>query len=115
MSYRRVIPRDLFNEADLLKMYGKLWIALDDLHTHMATLDEGDGSPFEIQQDPADGSLSIANLEFRIAGSIWRLKRPLNTRQPWSLWVFDDETEERVFTMGGALSPEFRRLIGAET
>lgn len=26
MTYRRVIPRDLFNEADLLKCLGRLYI-----------------------------------------------------------------------------------------
>lgn len=28
--YIRVVPRDLFNEGDLLKCYGRLWILLDE-------------------------------------------------------------------------------------
>lgn len=33
MSYFRVIPRDLFNEASLLKCYGRLAILLDDMRS----------------------------------------------------------------------------------
>ncbi len=38
MTYKRVIPRDLFNEANLLKCYGALWIALDNARGHTAKL-----------------------------------------------------------------------------
>jgi hypothetical protein len=33
VSYFRVIPRDLFNEASLLKCYGRLAILLDDMRS----------------------------------------------------------------------------------
>lgn len=120
MTYARVVPRDLFNEGDLLKCYGRLWICLDELHAHYAELSEGSGAPFDIRQDEGSGALTVANLRFTIGGSPYRLTRPLNTRQPWSLYATDEDDEETaVFTAEGDLSPDFLRLItiarGAET
>ena len=51
MTYTRVIPRDLFNEGDLLKCYGRLWILLDETRGHVAQLGEEEqlpSAPFEI-------------------------------------------------------------------
>jgi hypothetical protein len=107
------VPRDLFNEADLLKCYGRLWIELDNRGAHMAVLDEGDGSPFEIVQDQSDGSTSVANIELRIAERPYRLSRPLNSRLPWRLYVDVDDEPVGVFTPDGQLTPEFLDLIGA--
>jgi hypothetical protein len=112
MTYRRVVPRDLFNEADLLKCYGRLWILLDDHRRHDAYLGEGDGSPFVITQDPADGSITVSNLLFRVNGNTWRLSRPLNSRAPWPMYASRHDEEVSVFTEEGKLTAEFRQLIG---
>jgi hypothetical protein len=120
MSYLRVIPRDLFNEASLLKCLGRLWILLDNLPAgHVARLgnDDGDhdGTAFRIEQSDNDGSINVANLPFRIGGRRYHLSRPLNSRQPWPLYATDDDDEETtVFGDGGEFTPEFRRLIGAD-
>jgi hypothetical protein len=122
MTYQRVIPRDLFNEADLLKCYGRLWICLDNLRDHKATLgafrntyDPGDhtGEAFRIEQSQDDGSTTVANVPFAIDGRRLHLSRPLNSRDPWPLWIDDEQAEicERVFTDEGELSPEFLELI----
>lgn len=117
MSYRRVIPRDLFNEASLLKCYGRLWILLDNLgpHAHRAVLDGGGGSPFRIVQSEGDGSLTIGNLPFTIGRRPFRLFRPLNSRAAWPLYAIDDEDEDaeevEVFTEAGDLTPGFLALI----
>jgi len=122
MTYFRVIPRDLFNEADLLKCYGRLWILLDQTRGHKATLgkvtngiDPGEhsGETFQIVQDSNDGSLTIANVPFRIAGKRFALSRPLNSRDHWPLWVEDEAGDicEPVFTDEGELSPEFLKLL----
>lgn len=119
MTYLRVIPRDLFNEADLLKCLGRLWILLDGLppghHAGFGRCDlDYDGAPFHIEQDPADGSISVENLLFRINGNRWRLRRPLNSRAPWPLYADRHDEEVSVFTESGELTAEFRVLIGAE-
>ena len=108
----------------LRKCYGRLWICLDNLQGHCAILGDGEthgaqddhsGDPFVIYQDESDGSTSIANVRFSIAGKRYRLYRPLNSREPWSLWcehIWDDDIDPiEVFTECGDLSPEFKELI----
>jgi hypothetical protein len=113
MAYRRVIPRDLFNEADLLKCLGRLCILLENHQGHRAELSEGDGAPFDIQQDESSGALEVRNLPFRIAGNPFRLTRPLNSRRPWPLYAEDEDDAWSVFTSDGELTPEFLDLIKA--
>lgn len=118
MAYRRVIPRDLFNESSLLKCLGRVWILLENMPPNIARLgdDEGEhgGAPFDIQQDDADGSIHVANLPFRIGRKVYRLSRPLNSRAPWPLYATDDDAEETaVFTDAGDFTPEFLRLLEA--
>lgn len=123
MSYRREIPRDLFNEASLLKCLGHLWLKLEgrlgrgtDFEFH--GFEERAFRRFEVEQDPADGSISLANLTFSVRGVPFTLSRPLNSREAWPLWCespFEcDEDEVEVFTAEGELSPAFLQLIGAD-
>lgn len=114
MSYVRVIPRDLFNEGNLLKCLGRLWCLLDESRGHNARLIESHaGDPFRIEQSDADGSISVANLHFHIAGKKWHLSRPLNSREAWPLYCesADNEIQEPVFDDGGWFTAEFKRLI----
>jgi hypothetical protein len=121
MAYARVIPRDLFNEASLLKCLGALELELSARRTD-AELDEEElgSSGFDIDQDEADGSISVVNLPFLVNGQRFRLYRPLNSREPWPLWVgagglldpdFDDL---EVFQADGKLSMAFLAFINAE-
>jgi hypothetical protein len=117
-AYIRVVPRDLFNEASLLKCYGRLWILLDNMRDHRAELSEGNGEPFCIIQDQDSGALEIANLPFSIGGVTYTLSRPLNARAPWPLWAVEtfnpDAEEVAVFTDAGEFTPEFSALIRKE-
>lgn len=123
MSYNRVIPRDLFNEANLLKCLGQLFIALENTRGHAAKMGDGDqhgalddysGAPFDIDQCPATGGILVRNLPFSIGGKAYDLTRPLNSRQPWPLYCVDRETEDEcaVFDDDGRLSDDFLALIG---
>lgn len=116
MTYQRVIPRDLFNEASLLKCYGRLWIVLDNTQGHKARLHH-DGGAFEPQQDSTDGSLTLwPSVEFIIDGQLpVRLWRPLNSREPWPLYAMvqnGEFNEVEVFDINGYLTDTFRRIIG---
>lgn len=122
MTYKRVIPRDLFNEANLLKCYGALWIALDNARGHTAKLGEHNptdpsddycGDPFNIEMDESTGSISVANIPFTIGGLAYKLSRPLNSRDPYPLYCVDefDMHEWSVFNDDGTLSAEFLDLI----
>jgi hypothetical protein len=116
VDYIRVLPRDLFNEASLLKMLGKLWILLDDTRGHQARFEEEDVVSFDIAQDQASGSIRATGLSFTIRGEAYLLTRPLNSRAPWPLWIDrpDDPNFDSiaVFNDDGKLSEDMRQLIG---
>lgn len=115
--YRRVIPRDLFNEGNLLKCYGRLAILLGEIPAwgHRAVLGPEDVEAFEIVQNPGDGSLTVANLRFEIGGEPYRLSRPLNARDPWPLYATGpDDEETAVFSPDGHFTDAFRVLIGTK-
>lgn len=113
MSYIRAIPRDLFNEANLLKCHGQLFIHLE------GRLPNGgfpeDVSHFEVEQDPNSGALYIVNLPFTIGRRQFRLTRPLNSRNPWPLYVEcpDDPEFEviAVYNENGSLTDEMESLV----
>jgi len=72
MRCARVIPRDLFNEADLLKCLGRLWIKLDERRDHKGRMVfYGAGErPFEVEQNPSDGSIHCRNVVFDLDGEL---------------------------------------------
>src|ERR1700761_2431214 len=117
MTYIRIIPRDLFNEGNLLKCLGTLSIALERV-VSTAKFDVEDVEYFDIRQDPNDGSLAVANLPFSIAGKRAILSRPLNSRQAFPLYLAmrDDPAFDPipVFQENGSLSGEMLDLIRPE-
>lgn len=116
MTYTRVIPRDLFNEANLLKCYGQLWLKLENRFGGLIRMDDViSGERFEIVQRPEDGWTYIENLTPMIRGEAYRLVRPLNSREPWPLYaekIGDPDFEGvAVFDDNGNLSDDFQRLL----
>ena len=112
MSYIRVIPRDLFNEANLLKCLGRFWIETERFQPEPVSI-EHDGAPFEFEQSEDDGSLSVANIEVKIGGQPCRLWRPLNSRRQWPLYLDSDNglSGVEVFDANGKLSAELLAII----
>lgn len=115
MTYTRVCPRDLFNEANLLKCLGQLYLMTEGM-PGCSWADPQPGEPFVIDQDDADGSLSVANATLLIDGERCVFRRPLNDRDPWPLICTHVGTtmlseEAAVFTDAGALSAEFMAVI----
>lgn len=110
MSYVRVIPRDLFNEGNLLKCYGRVYLNLEWLNRDDVTL-EHEGDAFDIVQCPDDGSLHIENVRLIVRGVAFRLFRPLNSREAWPLYVQDGDDEREVFNANGGFSAEFREFL----
>lgn len=102
MTYKRVLPRDLFNEANLLKCIGKLTLMIEDgmipwLSYHC------DGDVFNICQHGADGSLYVANIQFFAHNQTLVFWRPLNSREAWPLMLSTEEDEFEVFNDAGEL------------
>lgn len=116
MPYTRVLPRDLFNEANLLKCVGALWIAVEGKAG--IAFEQEEVSTFAIDQDPADGSLTILNVTLMIRGTRYNFSRPLNSRDAFPLYVRpaldDDADETQVFTSDGKLHPDMLALIAGE-
>lgn len=97
-TYYRVIPRDLFNEANLLKCLGRLVLAADTLSELDVTHDDG---PFRVEQNPDTGGLYCTNVRFFWKGQLMELERPLNSREPWPLYWVNSEEEIEVFDSEG--------------
>lgn len=125
MTYKTVIPRDLFNHASLLKCLGQLylktenWLVDPDSIAAISGLSiENRGPGFDIHQDDSDGSISVYNIFFVYMDEEIYLYRPLNSREPWPLWAKPGEDcslefeDLRVFDDSGELSAEFLALIG---
>lgn len=119
MTYARVIPRDLFNEASLLKCLGHLWLKTEGYQgqSPRPVLILHTGNEWFIRQDPSDGSIRSGAISVIIRGRTYDHYRPLNSREPWPLWLTlrndPDADHFRAFTDDGDLTTEFLALIGA--
>lgn len=111
MAYTRVLPRDLFNEAGLLKCYGRLWILLDGNRDHAARFETEDADVFDIQQDESSGAIYVANVVFTVRGERVQLTRPLNARSAWPLYANHEDDAIAVFDEDGSLSADMFLLI----
>lgn len=109
MTYMRVIPRDLFNEASLLKCLGRLYLVTENLAA--VRLVHNERQPFDVVQDDADGSICCINVGIVINGKSYSHSRPLNSRDDWPLYISRDDDEWPVFDDYGNLSPEFKALL----
>lgn len=131
MTYRRVIPRDLFNEANLLKCFGQIYIALEKVEKHKARYGQDDVDSFDVVFREEDGSLTITNLSLTVSEDHdkprfsedegdreYRFFRPLNARARWVLYaelVGDPDFDPvEVFTDEGLFTAEMLALIKSD-
>jgi len=116
MSYIRVIPRDLFNEANLLKCLGRLWIETERFQSEFAACPavriEHDGAAFDIEQGE-NGQLWVTNVRLYLHEQLCELWRPVNSREPWPLYLRSENGLEdiEVFDETGKLSAELLAII----
>jgi hypothetical protein len=111
MTYIRVLPRDLFNEAKLLKCMGKLTLLIHDGKLPKLNV-EFDDQPFDIVQNPADGSISVNNITVTIKNlNGMDLHTPLNSKANWPLYAIIGDKVYSVFTEEGELDEEFTALF----
>lgn len=89
MSYLRGIPRDLFNEAKLLKCLGKISLMiLDNELPYVNSVLENEYFGFQIVQNDNDGSISVSNLYFfDNKGTPIYFYHPLNSKDNWPLMM----------------------------
>ncbi len=109
--YARVIPRDLFNEANLLKCFGNLYLRLEVLSLPDVYLDHDD-ELFAIDQHEDSGAIYIKNVRLVVRGTHVHIERPLNSRYAWPLYLTTPDDEEiSVFDDDGNLSEEMMKFL----
>jgi hypothetical protein len=110
MTYTRVIPRDFFNEAKLLKCFGKLSLSILDckLPDGVKVTIEECGDPFEICLSH-DGLLFIANYLTCVNGESVMFGSRYNSKRNFPFYCIHPESLEEieVFTDDGKFSEEF--------
>ena len=109
MNYQRVIPRDLFNEASLLKCLGQLALLHHDRPVEGLEIEHSEPCEgFQVLQDPSSGAIFCPFVRaVNIRGDSVVLQRPLNSRQDWPLEIELTDRNITVFTSFGAFHPDF--------
>ena len=104
-NYRRVVPRDLFNEAKLLKCLGKVTLFIVDGIIPGLNMEFGDTwEGFEILQNEDDGSIESGNISFfDNSGRAVEFFNPLNSKGPWPLMMRYRGSEYYFFQDDGSL------------
>lgn len=112
MSYRRVIPRDLFNEAKLLKCLGRLVLKIHDgMLPDLTFSHDDDGEAFDIEQGEC-GELEVTNLHFFTGKGIQvYFHTTYNSKMDYPLLGNIGWDEAYVFDDNGELTTEFKDLI----
>lgn len=108
MSYTRVIPRDFFNEAKLLKCMGQLALKILDgmLPDGLKIEINESGEPFNILLTD-DGRLFISNYETTINDVYVSMSTTYNSKDAFPLVCFHDDDETTVFDDNGEFTEEF--------
>ncbi len=107
-NYVRVIPRDLFNEAKLLKCIGLLCLKIHDrlCPDGLDFCCKRDGDPFKIALLD-EGALCVTNITFQIHDTIVTFQTTYNSKEPYPLVAYHDYCEYQVFDEDGTFSDDF--------
>jgi hypothetical protein len=106
--YHQVFPRDLFNNAKLIKCLGNLILRLEGSHIKI-TFDETLTENINIDRDISDGSIYATNIKFILGenGDELRFSSPLNSRENYPLVMHWNWDEIEVFDDHGHFSDDF--------
>lgn len=112
-TYQRVLPRDLFNEAKLLKCIGQVMLLAHDhnLPIEFNLVPDLGYNGFVIDQYESDGSLYVANHDFTINGDVYHICIPLNSRDNYPLKISVGGEEFDVFNENGEFTSEFLYML----
>lgn len=108
MPYKRVIPRDFFNEAKLLKCLGQLSLKiLDDLLPEGIKIEIDEcGEKFDIELTN-DGRLYLCNYQVTVNNVYVSMSTTYNSKDNYPLICFHDDTEIPVFDDNANFTDEF--------
>lgn len=112
MSYTRVVPRDLFNEAKLLKCLGQLALLIHDHRVHSTLRMSHSYGPFMIEQREHDAGLYVSDgIEFFAGCRKLDLYTKYNSKEPYPLYCDFGDDEVQVLEPEGFLSQEFWEML----
>lgn len=108
MNYRREIPRDLFNEAKLLKCVGRLILLIhnNDIPEGFEMSFKHNGKPFKIGL-MRDGSLTVDNVQISVNGIPCVFKTTYNSKSNFPFYLEYELTDYPVFTDKGEFDEEY--------
>lgn len=111
-TYTRVIPRDFFNEAKLLKCMGVLALKILDrqLPDGVNIEIEESGEPFQIELTD-DGNLFVSNYPVLVNGQPATFCTVYNSKENFPLNLIYDYCEYRVFDEAGNFHPDFINFV----
>lgn len=109
-TYTRVIPRDFFNEAKLLKCMGQLALKILDAQTPCKIIIEDSGDPFRIELTDC-GSLYVANYPILVKDVPVLFKTTYNSKSAFPFYCEHYYTDYRVFDESGNWDEEFLSFI----
>lgn len=108
MAYKRVAPRDLFNESKLLKCLGQLALLIHDKAAPEELSFYDTGNRYKIEQRDMDGGIEcVSGICFYHNYSKLTLYHPLNNKEPYPLLLEIDDVSYEVFYDDGTLTSDF--------
>lgn len=107
MSHYRVIPRDFFNEAKLLKCLGRFQLCIHDRLTKFNFEVEFDGKPFLIHLNDHNNCLICLNYRVFLDGHELTLYTPYNSKENYPLLGLYKGEEYFIFDEDGNFMPNF--------
>lgn len=110
IEYTRVLPRDLFNEAKLLKCIGRLCLLIhDNLTPCEMSFEDSFNDPWEGFNVALleEGALTIMNVHIKIKGKPFLFKTTYNSKANFPLFLEYDYVDYPVFDSNGNFDPEF--------
>lgn len=110
-KHYRVIPRDLFNEAKLLKCIGRMSLLIHDRMIPFDGIVKHNDKPFKIKLTDA-GNLYIQNVKVYANGKFLDLQTTYNSKSNYPLYlVTEDYCEILVFNEAGEFEEEFINYV----
>lgn len=108
-QYSRVIPRDFFNEAKLLKCMGFLALYILERKVPFQMKIKESGEPFEIIRNDEHDMLIVQNYEVYIKGEVYEVGTLYNSKDNFPLYAIIDDEEVKVLDEGGKFTEEFMK------
>lgn len=116
--YKRVLPRDLYNESNLLKCLGRIALLIEDgfAPQGLQLTNRKPMAGFPVDMHAHDGSIYCPDMILSNRYGVSSLVlRPLNARDPYPVLIEWGDEEIVVFDDGGQFTDEFLEWTSKET